>query len=67
MATAVSRRRICAKRVKRRILAERRGRVARSVVSAELRMDTPMNVMADRTRWTRGLADLVNCNGNTDI
>ena len=30
--------------------------VARKVVRAELRMETPMNEMADKTRFTRGVA-----------
>ena len=34
--------------------------VARNVVMAELRMETPMKEMADITRWTRGLAPWVN-------
>ena len=38
--------------MKSRILAASSGRVARIVVSAELRMDTPMKEMAESTRLT---------------
>ena len=60
IATAVSRIRISAKRVKRRIFAPRRGSVARSVVRAELRIETPMKEMAESTRLTLGGALCVN-------
>ena len=63
MATTVSRRRICPNLVKRRIFALRRGKVARMVVRAELRMDTPMNEIAERTRFTLRLALWVNWKG----
>ena len=37
--------------------------MARKVVTAELRMETPMKEMAERTRFTRGEAEWVNWGG----
>ena len=37
------------------------GKVARMVVMAELMIETPMNDIADRTRFTRTFAPAANC------
>lgn len=62
IATVVSNMRIVANRVKRRIFAKRRGKVAKMVVRAELRIETPMKEMAERTRLTLVEAEWVNLN-----
>ncbi len=60
MATRVSRRRIWPKRVKSCISVASSGMMARMVVMAELKMDTPMYEMAAITLFTRGGRALAN-------
>ncbi len=61
MATAVSKSKISPNRVKRWICVHKRGIMAKIVVTAELKMDTPMKDMAAMTLLTRREAPSVIC------